>query len=279
MMCMRYPPNFSERVDFSRVNEDYVRNWIANEIGRIQGQEDDILAGYVAELLYAGAEKDGEAKAPVDPRRLQLRLMAFLYDNAAQFVESLWTMLLAAQSSPDGLPPEAKAKAAPEPRQTQTERSLDLKRELVDDTAGHRRAEERLHARRRTSSRSRSRSWSRSSSESQSGSASPSGSRSRSPSPSKQSETAPDSAAKREHHHEHHHEHHRERHHSKRSGSRSSSRHRRHHHHHRSPTVKLPPDELGDNSNLFCSSFSCLSLVHPVVYCIVTACIVRYRIR
>ena len=248
MQSMRYPANFSQRVDLSRVNESYVRSWIMNEITRIQGQEDDILAGYVAELLYAGPEKDGEVKSPVDPRRLQLGVMAFLYDDAAQFVAALWTMLLAAQESPTGIPAEVKVEAAsapvapPKPSDSEVkggqEQTLDVNREAVD---AHARGRERLHARKRTSSRSWSRSWSRSCSESRS--RSPSGTRSPSA-----AETVAEENSKHGHHHERHHERHRERHHSRRSksssrsgsGSRrsrensddsSSDHHHRHHHH------------------------------------------------
>ena len=80
---LRFPACYSEPVDLARVDEAFVRQWIDAQITRLQGREDEILAGYVAEELYAGAAKDGEARERIDPRRLQLRLTAFLDDSAA----------------------------------------------------------------------------------------------------------------------------------------------------------------------------------------------------
>ena len=195
---LRFPACYSEPVDLARVDEAFVRQWIDAQITRLQGREDEILAGYVAEELYAGAAKDGEARERIDPRRLQLRLTAFLDDSAPQFVEALWTMLLEAQAAPGGIPPAAAAPAPPQGQQ-QEQQQVDAVRECADpDTHGH--ARERVHARRRTTSRSRSRSWSVSRSRSRS----PSGSRKR--------------------HHSRHHSRHHHRHHHSHSRSRSHSR-------------------------------------------------------
>ena len=196
LRSLRFPACYRERVDLARVDKAAVRRWIDAQITRLQGREDEILAGYVAEELYAGAAKDGEARERIDPRRLQLRLTAFLDDSAPQFVEALWSMLLAAQAAPGGVPPSLAAPQEPQEPQEQEqeqeqEQRVDALRERTDaDT--HRHSRERVHARRRSTSRSRSRSWSASRSRSRS----PSGSRKRH-----------HSRHHSRHHHHHHHHH------------------------------------------------------------------------
>lgn len=198
LRSVRFPACYAEPVDLARVDEAFVRKWIDEQVTRAQGREDEILAGYVAEELYAGAAKDGEQRERVDPRRLQLRLTAFLDDRAPQFVEALWSMLLEAQASPGGIPPSAADALAKKEEDKEVqgrgqEQQVDAVRER-DDPEAHERERERVHARRRTTSRSRSRSWSVS--------------RSRSRSPSRSHSRHHSRHRSRHHHHRHHHRHH-----------------------------------------------------------------------
>ena len=69
--------------------------WIAQEVTKYLGFEDEVVIGYIESQL--------EAK-PVDPKVMQVSLLGFLEKNTTTFMNDLWSLLLSAQSHPTGIP-------------------------------------------------------------------------------------------------------------------------------------------------------------------------------
>ena len=121
----KFPANFSEKVDMSKVNMETMVPWIQAEVEKYVGFDDDVLVGYVQSQL---APPDG---SPVDPRAVQLNLMGFLEKHTSSFMAELWTLLLSAQRHPMGIPEEFIERKREEIREKKVEaaRVLELLRE------------------------------------------------------------------------------------------------------------------------------------------------------
>lgn len=74
---MKFPAEFSIKVDLTRVNWDVMKPWIAKRVTELLGIEDDVLIGYIFEQL--------ENHRTVDPRKLQINLTGFLEKNTSLF--------------------------------------------------------------------------------------------------------------------------------------------------------------------------------------------------
>ena len=78
-----------------KVNVSLIRRWVEQKLEAILGFDDDVLSGMVMELL---------AEKPLDPRKVQLNVTAFLAEKAAPFCAELWGLLVSANQSPLGIP-------------------------------------------------------------------------------------------------------------------------------------------------------------------------------
>ncbi|TIA92987.1 hypothetical protein E3P81_01148 [Wallemia ichthyophaga] len=94
----QFPPSFSTRVDMRRVNLTVFRGWVTERVVDALGFEDDIVIEYILDMLEA-------AQFP-DPRHVQISLTGFLESHTAQFMEELWGLLVTAQHSQMGIPPQ-----------------------------------------------------------------------------------------------------------------------------------------------------------------------------
>ncbi|KAI3620667.1 hypothetical protein CBS9595_002634 [Malassezia furfur] len=92
----KYPSNFDERVDTSKVNLQVMRPWIAEKVEAILGFEDEVLVEFVSDHL--------ESEQFPDPRKMQISLTGFLEKRARPFMAELWSLLLSAQDSVAGIP-------------------------------------------------------------------------------------------------------------------------------------------------------------------------------
>ena len=93
----KFPPSFGTKVDLAKVNRPVLSQWIEQQVSKILGFEDEIVSSTAINLFLDGTS--------VNPRRAQLDLVGFLgADQAATFAESLWDMLIDAQSNPMGIP-------------------------------------------------------------------------------------------------------------------------------------------------------------------------------
>ncbi|BFZ62191.1 hypothetical protein YB2330_003273 [Saitoella coloradoensis] len=98
MKTMSFPPDFSEKVDMSKVNLEVIKPWIEDKVIAMMGVEDDVVVDFAVGLL--------EESGSPDPRKIQISLTGFLEKNAPAFTKELWNLLLSAQDNPTGIPTE-----------------------------------------------------------------------------------------------------------------------------------------------------------------------------
>ncbi|KAL5481097.1 hypothetical protein ACEPAI_10038 [Sanghuangporus weigelae] len=98
LKTLKFPPEFSEKVDMRKVNLQVMRPWIANKVTELVGFEDEVVVEYAMGLL-----EDPSQPTP-DPRKMQINLTGFLTAKTPEFMVTLWKLLLEAQASPGGIP-------------------------------------------------------------------------------------------------------------------------------------------------------------------------------
>ncbi|KAJ5124400.1 Splicing factor PWI [Penicillium bovifimosum] len=94
----KFPPEFNKKVDMTKVNVEVLKTWIASQIIKILGNEDDV----VIELCFAHLENE---RFP-DIKSLQIQLTGFLDKDTPKFCEKLWSLCLSGQENPQGVPKE-----------------------------------------------------------------------------------------------------------------------------------------------------------------------------
>ncbi|EGS19044.1 uncharacterized protein CTHT_0056660 [Thermochaetoides thermophila DSM 1495] len=94
----KFPPEFNQKVDMSKVNIQVMKKWIANKVTEILGQEDDVVIELIFNLI--------EGTRNPDIKALQIQLTGFLDKDTPAFCKELWKLLLSAQNSPQGVPKE-----------------------------------------------------------------------------------------------------------------------------------------------------------------------------
>jgi len=113
MRQMKFPAEYSRRVDLRRVNLAPIKTWIIRRLTELMGFEDEICQNLVVEELESALRQlrgtpvgtgIGIGGVGLDPRDLHVKLQPFLERNTAPFMTELWGLLLDAQSSPDGIP-------------------------------------------------------------------------------------------------------------------------------------------------------------------------------
>ncbi|XP_061385344.1 uncharacterized protein LOC133320770 [Danaus plexippus] len=95
---LRWPSEFETTVNMSKVDAKVLSKWISQRITELLGFEDDIIIDYCKEQLFQETDN-------VCPKKLQINLTGFLSKNASRFVRELWSLLISAQSSANGIPP------------------------------------------------------------------------------------------------------------------------------------------------------------------------------
>ena len=90
----KFPANFKEKVNMSKVNMETMVPWIQSEVEKYVGFDDDVLVGYVQSQLVP---PDG---SPVDPRAVQMNLMGFLEKHTSTFMAELCALTLAPTLAP-----------------------------------------------------------------------------------------------------------------------------------------------------------------------------------
>lgn len=97
MKTMKFPKEYSLKVDVTKVNWEIMKEWSAQRVTQLLGMEDEVLIGYIHEQL-------GTDKKDLDPRQLQISLTGFLEKNTSLFVKELWTLLNSACEQNSGIP-------------------------------------------------------------------------------------------------------------------------------------------------------------------------------
>jgi hypothetical protein len=93
----KFPKEYSEKVDFSKVSLDSIKPWVARRITAMLGFEDEVVIGLVYNMIE-------NMSSDPDPRKLQLSISDFFESKTQNFVLELWKLLLSAQDSPGGVP-------------------------------------------------------------------------------------------------------------------------------------------------------------------------------
>ncbi|CAO3694880.1 unnamed protein product [Umbelopsis ramanniana] len=135
MKSMKFPPEFDQRVDFSKVNLAVLKPWIATEITKILGFEDDVVIDFTFGLL--------ETQKP-DPKEMQINLTGFFESKTQEFLLNLWKLLLSAQESVGGIPAsflEAKKEQIRQ-QQLKDEEAKRQQKDVMDNIRKRRDAEE-----------------------------------------------------------------------------------------------------------------------------------------
>lgn len=143
MRTTKFPPEFNQKVDTTKINIPVIKNWAASELSRILGYEDDVVINLLFDLL--------EGSKNPDVKSLQIQLTGFLEKDAALFCKELWNLCLSAQKSDTGIP-----------QQLVEAKKLELLQEKVEqeraiEAARQRREDERARERELESIRNRDR--------------------------------------------------------------------------------------------------------------------------
>uniref|UniRef100_A0A0N5AC82 PWI domain-containing protein n=1 Tax=Syphacia muris TaxID=451379 RepID=A0A0N5AC82_9BILA len=111
-----------------RVNLDVVKPWITAKLNEILGIEDDVVIEYVFSQL--------EEKT-INPKVMQINLTGFLNARRArEFMGELWSILLEAQNSEDGIPASFVEKKMKELQEKSDDRRQDRSRDYDRDREG-----------------------------------------------------------------------------------------------------------------------------------------------
>ncbi|GAB5593621.1 hypothetical protein Unana1_08521 [Umbelopsis nana] len=135
LKSMKFPPEFDQKVDFSKVNLTVLKPWIATEITKLLGLEDDIVIEFAIGLL--------EVQNP-DPKEMQINLTCFLEGKTQEFLLNLWKLLLSAQESVGGIPAsflEAKKEQIRQ-QQLKDEEAKRQQKDIMDNIRKRRNAED-----------------------------------------------------------------------------------------------------------------------------------------
>lgn len=63
---MKFPPEFSQKVDPTRINWEVMKPWIAKRVTELLGIEDEVLIAYIYEQVEG--KKVGDPPYPAAPR-------------------------------------------------------------------------------------------------------------------------------------------------------------------------------------------------------------------
>lgn len=97
----KFPPAFSQKVDRRKVNMDVVKPWMATRLTELLGMEDEVTVDFTYELLMDKASSFPNVKL------LQVKLTGFLgAKDSMSFCEELWGLMLGAQDTELGIPPQ-----------------------------------------------------------------------------------------------------------------------------------------------------------------------------
>ncbi|KAL3464439.1 PWI domain-containing protein [Aspergillus heterothallicus] len=94
----KFPAEFNQKVDMTKVNIEVMKKWIAGKISEILGNEDDVVIELCFNLL--------EGSRFPDIKSLQIQLTGFLDKDTAKFCKELWSLCLSGQQNPQGVPKE-----------------------------------------------------------------------------------------------------------------------------------------------------------------------------
>jgi len=96
-------PPILRQVDMSKVKMEIMKPWITQRVTELMGIEDELVINFVFAQLEP---EEGRADDVIDPKDMQINLMGFMERKAAPFMGELWSLLVSAAKSSNGIPPE-----------------------------------------------------------------------------------------------------------------------------------------------------------------------------
>lgn len=102
LKSMKFPKEYSLKIDVTKVNWEIMKEWTAQRVTQLLGMEDEVLIGYIHEqlgadkkvlMLYALFSVSGWFLPPqgllqdLDPKMLQIGLTGFLEKNTSLFIK------------------------------------------------------------------------------------------------------------------------------------------------------------------------------------------------
>ncbi|KAJ5299885.1 hypothetical protein N7476_011442 [Penicillium atrosanguineum] len=130
----KFPPEFSRKVDMTKVNIEVMKKWIASRISEILGDEDDIVIELCFNIL--------EGSRYPNVKELQIQLTGFLDKDTSKFCKELWSLCLSGQENPQGIEAEKAAEASRRQKEQERTREREMddlrRRERSDHGSGRR---------------------------------------------------------------------------------------------------------------------------------------------
>jgi len=113
----KFPPEFEEKVDMSKVNISVIKKWISDELARLLNNDDDIVTEMVFNKLESSKKVSGRTSPGLERhsadirtkpniKELQIALNGFLNKDAPKFCLELWKLCISAQKNAQGIPME-----------------------------------------------------------------------------------------------------------------------------------------------------------------------------
>lgn len=99
LKSMSFPKEFQVKVDLSRCDLKSIEDWVDQQITHFLGVDDEVVVSLIMNSLV-------DAPIDFDPKTLMITLAPFLEQDTRKFVRSLWKLLISAQNSASGIPPE-----------------------------------------------------------------------------------------------------------------------------------------------------------------------------
>ncbi|KAF5191992.1 Serine/arginine repetitive matrix protein [Thalictrum thalictroides] len=95
LKSQKFAPELDQLVDGTKVKMDVIKPWIATRVTELLGFEDEVLIGFIYELLE---------KKDVNGKEVQIQITGFMEKNTGKFMRELWGLLLSAQKNASGVP-------------------------------------------------------------------------------------------------------------------------------------------------------------------------------
>lgn len=95
-----FAPILSTKILTSKIKMNVMKPWIESRLIELLGFEDDVVINFVNTQLEDSCERE------IDGKDMQVNLTGFLERDAPAFMTELWTLLVAAQEAPNGIPPQ-----------------------------------------------------------------------------------------------------------------------------------------------------------------------------
>lgn len=96
MNKINFPEELNVKIDMEKIEFTTIKQWITHKVEALTGIEDDILTGFIFNLL--------ESETNPNPKSIYVQLVPFLERKVRKFMVDLWILLKSAQENGTGVP-------------------------------------------------------------------------------------------------------------------------------------------------------------------------------